>query len=152
MILLDIICGVLGVISDGKFSVENYSRIKTENQLKDRNAVQRKKLKKEAKIEVDADADAAPHQVYEQLKQLLQQWRTERFKKDNVPAYTIIHQSTLFEIASKIPQNMYELGNIKGMGKAKCKKYGAEILAITVKFAAFSTKDNASDQIQDNLF
>jgi superfamily II DNA helicase RecQ len=58
----------------------------------------------------------------------------------------------LLEIASKIPQNMYELGNIKGMGKAKCKKYGAEILAITVKFAAFSTKDNASDQIQDNLF
>lgn len=150
MILLDIICGVLGVISDGKFSVENYSRIKTENQLKDRNAVQRKKLKKEAKIEVDADA--APHQVYEQLKQLLQQWRTERFKKDNVPAYTIIHQSTLLEIASKIPQNMYELGIIKGMGKTKCKKYGAEILAITVKFAAFSTKDNGSGQIQDNLF
>lgn len=148
MILLDIICGVLEAISGGTFSIENYSRLKTESQLKDRSAVSRKK--KALKIEVDANASSV--QVNEQLKQLLQQWRTERFKKDNVPAYTIIHQSTLFEIASKIPQNMYELGNIKGMGKGKCKKYGAEILAITVKFAAFSTKDNGSGQIQDNLF
>ena len=148
MILLDIICGVLEAISGGTFSIENYSRLKTESQLKDRSAVSRKK--KALKIEVDANA--SPVQVNEQLKQLLQQWRTERFKKDNVPAYTIIHQSTLLEIASKIPQTMYELGNIKGMGKAKCKKYGADILAITVKFAAFSTKDNGSGQIQDNLF
>ena len=68
------------------------------------------------------------------MRERLQQWRTERFKADNVPAYTIMHQSTLLEIASRIPRSMAELLSIKGLGKAKCQKYGEEILKITAEF------------------
>ena len=45
-----------------------------------------------------------------------------------------MHQSTLLEIASLVPKTMSELMAIKGFGKAKCEKYGAEILKITSEY------------------
>lgn len=62
------------------------------------------------------------------------QWRMDRFKKDNVPAYTIMHQSTLMAIASIIPHTKEQLLAIKGFGEATYKKYGEEILAITSEY------------------
>lgn len=61
-------------------------------------------------------------------------WRTERFKADNVPAYTIMHQSTLLEIAMLAPKTKEELLSIKGFGEAKFKKFGADILKICSEF------------------
>ena len=58
----------------------------------------------------------------------------ERFKADNVPAYTIMHQSTLMDIASFVPKTKEELLAIKGFGEAKYKKYGEDILRITAEF------------------
>ena len=49
---------------------------------------------------------------------------------DNVPAFMIMHQGTLMDIATIIPQTKAELLSIKGFGKAKFDKYGEEILAI----------------------
>jgi ATP-dependent DNA helicase RecQ len=68
------------------------------------------------------------------LKERLQEWRTERFKKDNVPAFMIMHQSTLMDIASFIPKTKEELLKIKGFSKAKYEKYGEDILHITSGF------------------
>ena len=48
-----------------------------------------------------------------------------------MPAYTVMHQSTLMEIASLIPKTKAELLAIKEFGKAKYEKYGEEILEIT---------------------
>ena len=58
----------------------------------------------------------------------------DRFKKDNIPAYMIMHQSTLLAIASHVPHTPRELLAIKGFGEASFKKYGEEILAITAEF------------------
>ena len=68
--------------------------------------------------------------VNEELREKLQHWRSERFKKDNVPAYTIMHQDTLLQIATIIPVTKEELLSIKGFGETRYKKYGAEIIAI----------------------
>ena len=78
--------------------------------------------------------------VNEELRDELLRWRTARFKKDNVSAYTIMHQSTLLEIAARIPQNSMELLAIKGFGKAKLEKFGAEILEITLKYKKDTTQ------------
>jgi ATP-dependent DNA helicase RecQ len=59
----------------------------------------------------------------------------DRFKKDNIPAYMIMHQSTLLAIASHIPQTKKELLSIKGFGEASFKKYGEEILSIIDEFS-----------------
>lgn len=123
-IQLDTLCRTLDSIISNGFSAEEYGRIRTECQLEDRTKA-RRRLKKVVK------STEAPLTVNEELRDKLQDWRTERFKADNVPAYTIMHQSTLLEIASLVPKTMTELLGIKGFGKAKCEKYGEQILKIT---------------------
>ena len=75
-----------------------------------------------------------PGVVNEKLRERLQEWRTARFKKDNIPAYMIMHQSTLMAIASTVPKTKSELMRVKGFGEESFKKYGEEILAITAEF------------------
>jgi hypothetical protein len=126
-ICLDIKCrGLKMVAGTGEFKVDEYSRIKTESNLEDRKFG--KRSSRVRKLEGASDT------VNEELRERLQQWRAERFKQDNVPAYTIMHQSTLLSIASLIPQTKKELLAIKGFGDASFKKYGEEILAITSEF------------------
>ena len=127
---LEIACSTLKAIIANGFSAEEYSRIRTECMLDD----QIRGRKKQKKATVPPDSTSSPSTTNELLRERLQQWRTERFKADNVPAYTIMHQSTLLEIASRVPKSMTELLSIKGLGKAKCRKYGEEILKITSEF------------------
>jgi hypothetical protein len=124
-VCLDIKCGGVGLINDGKFSLNAYSRVKTDSFLEDRKKSPAKKLV----------ALGESGSINEELRERLQQWRADRFKKDNIPAYMIMHQSTLLAIASHIPQTKKELLSIKGFGEASFKKYGDEILAITAEFA-----------------
>ena len=115
-------------VRDHRFSPEHYSEIKTSFLLKDRSSRPARRLKKIVREEGE------PGTVNEELRERLQQWRTDRFKADNVPAYTIMHQSTLMEIASLIPKTKDELLAIKGFGKAKFDKYGEDILKLTSEF------------------
>ena len=126
---LEISCNAMGLILDGKFSQEEYNRIKTDCLLEDRSRTKARRLKK------IASTDDEPGTVNEKLREKLQEWRSARFKKDNVPAYVIMHQSTLMTIASIVPQTKSELMRIKGFGEERFKKYGEEILAITSEFA-----------------
>jgi len=128
MISLDISCRAIELINIDEFSIDSYNRIRTEALLEDRSKTGKKRLKKIAKT-----ADE-PGMVNEGLRERLQEWRTARFKKDNVPAYTIMHQSTLMEIAARVPKTREDLLAIKGFGVEKFRKYGEEILAITGKF------------------
>ena len=125
---MDIMCDTLQLMEKRCFSPEKYALVRKEALLKDRTSRASRRLKKVVREEGE------PGVVNEQLRERLQQWRTERFKLDNVPAYTIMHQSTLMEIASIIPKTMKELLAIKGFGKAKCEKYGEDILKITSEY------------------
>ena len=127
-ICLDIkLRGLQMTAETGEFNVDDYNRIRTECNLEDR-----KFTKKAVRVR---KLDGMSGTVNEELRERLQQWRAERFKLDNVPAYTIMHQSTLLSIASLIPQTKKELLAIKGFGEASFKKYGEDILAITAEFA-----------------
>lgn len=125
---LDIMCSAMDSIRESLFSPEAYARIRTDQLLKDRSVKQVRRLKKIVREDGEQGA------VNEELREKLQQWRAERFKADNVPAYTIMHQSTLMDIAALVPKTREELLAIKGFGKAKYEKYGEEILAITSDF------------------
>lgn len=128
---LEIVCYTLKSILDEEFSVEQYARIKTQCLFADRSLRrkqrERKMAKSESKEQVESD-------VNEDLRSELQEWRTQRYKADNIPAYTIIHQSTLLEIAAVVPKTEEDLLQIKGFGKAKFEKYGLEILEITSRY------------------
>ena len=122
---LDIKCGGVALINEGKFTLDSISRVKTSAFLEERKKTPAKKL----------IASSEPSVVNEELRDRLHKWRMERFKKDNIPAYMIMHQTTLLAIACHVPQTKKELLSIKGFGEASFKKYGEEILAITAEFA-----------------
>ncbi|MEZ0608906.1 HRDC domain-containing protein [Fibrella sp. WM1] len=60
----------------------------------------------------------------------LLKWRSRMAEEHNSPAYFIMSQQTVTDIATKRPETMEALTKIKGVGKAKAKRIGDEILAI----------------------
>jgi hypothetical protein len=125
---VDIIFNSLENFERGEFGIDTICRVRTECHLQDRNLARRRKLRK-----VTRAADE-PGIVNEELRDRLQQWRSDRFKADNVPAYTIMHQSTLIQIATLIPSTRQELLAIKGFGEASFRKYGEQILEICSEY------------------
>ena len=125
---LEISCNAMEMLKEGRFTLREYNRSKTESLLEDRTRAKSRRLKKLVKT------DDEPGIVNEELREKLQEWRTARFKKDNIPAYMIMHQSTLMAIASRVPKTKSELMRIKGFGEESFKKYGEEILAITAEY------------------
>jgi superfamily II DNA helicase RecQ len=72
-----------------------------------------------------ADAHAAGTLVAE-----LKAWRTQRAREDGVPAYVVLHDATLQELAARKPGSEAELAGVKGLGPAKLARYGVELLDV----------------------
>ena len=64
----------------------------------------------------------------EALFQILRGWRSNTAKEQAVPAYVILHDKTLRELAEVRPTSHGMLAGITGMGSAKIEHYGAELL------------------------
>ena len=64
------------------------------------------------------------------LVDALRAWRLERCRADSVPAYVVLHDATLNDIASACPATARELGRVAGIGPTKLERYGDDILAI----------------------
>lgn len=60
----------------------------------------------------------------------LQEFRTKIAKENNLPAFTVFKQTTLFELCEKLPTNTKQLSKIKGFGKIRVAKYGNQMLEI----------------------
>jgi DNA helicase-2/ATP-dependent DNA helicase PcrA len=58
----------------------------------------------------------------------LKEWRLNRSKRDDVPAYVVFHNSTLAEIAARRPTTIAELAAVPGIGPAKLERYGRDVL------------------------
>jgi len=66
----------------------------------------------------------------EALFQLLRGWRSDTAKEQAVPAYVILHDKTLRELAEVRPTSHGMLAGITGMGSAKIEHYGEELLTL----------------------
>ena len=84
---------------------------------------------KEVKVQPKEKAEISIDQSKDMITRL-KDWRRKLSKEHNVPAYVIIHDRTLINIAQKIPQESAELEEIYGLGPEKIMKYGEEILKI----------------------
>jgi ATP-dependent DNA helicase RecQ len=60
----------------------------------------------------------------------LRAWRLRRAREDAVPAYVVLHDATLSELAARRPRSQSELAAVKGLGPAKLERYGDELLAL----------------------
>jgi ATP-dependent DNA helicase RecQ len=73
-----------------------------------------------------ANGVAVDRALFERLKR----WRGEQARLHQVPAYVVLHNSHLEEIAARKPQTIHELGTIKGIGLRRAARYGGELLAL----------------------
>ncbi len=60
----------------------------------------------------------------------LRGWRSERAKQNGIPPYVICNNHQLTELVKARPDTLAGLGAVEGIGEAKLKKYGKEMLAL----------------------
>jgi ATP-dependent DNA helicase RecQ len=63
------------------------------------------------------------------LLEYLREWRRTVAKRNGVPAFMILHDSSLEDLVRKNPTNLRELLHVSGIGERKAEIYGAEIFA-----------------------
>ena len=70
------------------------------------------------------DADPATQALFEQLKA----WRLTQARERSIPAYSVMPDTTLRDIAVAKPKTLRQLGALRGIGAVRLSDYGAEIL------------------------
>jgi ATP-dependent DNA helicase RecQ len=60
----------------------------------------------------------------------LKAWRTETARKRGVPAYVVLHDSTIDGIAAARPTTLTELRGVAGIGDKKLEHYGTELMDV----------------------
>jgi ATP-dependent DNA helicase RecQ len=75
-------------------------------------------------------AAAAAGPADEGLFERLRAWRLERAREDEVPAYVVLHDATLRELATAKPTSELDLAAVKGFGPTKLERYGEDVLAV----------------------
>jgi ATP-dependent DNA helicase RecQ len=64
------------------------------------------------------------------LHAALRGWRSSIARKRGVPAYVVLHDSTIDGIASVRPTTLSQLRSIPGIGDKKLEHYGDELIAL----------------------
>ena len=77
-----------------------------------------------------APSSGGVHDDEDPLFLSLRAWRRETANEKGVPAYVILHDATLREIAARRPATLRELGEIPGLGTKKLEAYGEDVLAV----------------------
>jgi ATP-dependent DNA helicase RecQ len=100
--------------------------LKGQRSVQLRRPVKRKSTPSRSSSAVASDLSSAD----EALFQLLRKWRADTAREQAVPAYVILHDKTLRELAEVRPVSHGLLAGITGMGSAKIEHYGAELLEL----------------------
>ncbi len=64
-----------------------------------------------------------------ELFKTLKEWRSRKAREEEVAHFQILHQRVLIQIVVYLPDNVADLGKIKGVGKKTIEKYGDELVA-----------------------
>lgn len=70
-----------------------------------------------------------------ELREYLREWRRLTAKEQGVPAYVVLHDTTLEEICRVRPDSIAKLLTITGIGERKADMFGSEILAALGRYA-----------------
>jgi ATP-dependent DNA helicase RecQ len=80
-----------------------------------------------------APSSGGVHDDEDPLFLALRAWRRETATEKGVPAYVILHDVTLREIAARRPATLDELGEISGLGTKKLEAYGEAVLEVVAE-------------------
>ena len=82
-----------------------------------------------------ASASGAAVDDADPLFAALRAWRAERAREQGVPAYVILHDRTLRELALLRPADAEALLDVPGIGVAKAERYGGDVLVLIARHA-----------------
>jgi ATP-dependent DNA helicase RecQ len=71
-----------------------------------------------------------------ELREYLREWRRETAREQAVPAYVVLHDTTLDEICRRGPQSIADLLQITGIGERKAEMFGQQVLDALTRFRA----------------
>ncbi|MGA9303878.1 MAG: RecQ family ATP-dependent DNA helicase [Candidatus Sulfotelmatobacter sp.] len=85
---------------------------------------------KESRRQVAAGVSVADAELQEYLRE----WRRTTAKEQGVPAFVVLHDTTLEEICSRRPSSIADLLSITGIGERKAEVYGEGILGALERY------------------
>ena len=65
-----------------------------------------------------------------ELLDRLRRWRRDTAHEQQVPAFVVLHDTTLEEICHKRPRSLAQLREVRGIGELKAERYGRQILDV----------------------
>ncbi len=84
---------------------------------------QRSESSESARQERNGEAGADP-----ELREYLREWRRATAKENGIPAFVIMHDTSLDELCRARPKSLPELLRVSGFGERKTEQYGRQIL------------------------
>jgi ATP-dependent DNA helicase RecQ len=112
------------------------SRSKTErNAISDR--VPRKRLMAESNAGNDVDHE---------LREYLREWRRTTARAQSLPAFVVMHDTSLAELCRVKPKSLAELRGTYGFGERKVAQYGAEIIKVLRQFETEAKRVRCSSE------
>jgi ATP-dependent DNA helicase RecQ len=69
-----------------------------------------------------------------ELREYLRQWRSAVASQEEVPAFVVMHDTSLAEICRKRPASLAEIRGVSGFGEKKTEHYGQQILQALAEF------------------
>ncbi len=94
-----------------------------------------------------------------ELREYLREWRRTTAKEQGVPAFVVLHDTTLEEICRRRPSSIADLMNITGIGERKAEVYGRGILAALERYregarasAVLSSEKMTAPALGDHAF
>ncbi|PKO90279.1 MAG: DNA helicase RecQ [Betaproteobacteria bacterium HGW-Betaproteobacteria-12] len=100
--------------------------LKGEQDVPLRRAPEKRKAATPKSRRIDAELTAEEHALWERLRA----WRGETAKAHGVPAYVILHDTTLLELVRQRPQSLDAMRHVSGIGVRKLENYGAALLEL----------------------
>lgn len=98
------------------------------------------RAKADAQMDFKADAAKTPlaaefakapkNAAHPELYALLKRWRDETARSEDVQVYRVLPTKSLLELVEILPANIAALKKVNGIGEAKSKRFGSEILEI----------------------
>ena len=122
--------GLVEVDHDGhgglRLSERSRPVLRGEEEVHLRRVVQRERAARKPAVAVAAALGGADADLFERLKA----WRRDQAREQGVPAYVILHDRTLAEIAQARPGTLGALARIGGIGARKLERYGDALLGL----------------------
>ena len=112
----------------GGFSVERHLKAKNDYRLA-QDQPQSRSGKARNKSLADPEVVYAGNQ-HPHLVAMLVRWRLETCREIGIPAFAIMTQKTLLEVADSLPKDEKSLTEVRGLGRQRVKRFGRDILRV----------------------